>query len=85
MTLAQVVQMAKTWTSKWMKTKGGVFPQFAWQSGYGGFSVSPGDVPNCTQHIQSQEENHRKASFQEELRALLKEAGIAFDERYVWE
>jgi len=82
MTIAQLVQKAKTSSSKWMKAK---VPGFAWQAGYGAFSVSPNDVQAVVKYIQDQEQHHAKFSFQDELRRLLREAGIEPDERYLWD
>jgi REP element-mobilizing transposase RayT len=83
MTLAQVVEKTKTSTSKWLKTKG--LPDFAWQAGYGAFSIGANDIDRTVRYIQSQEEHHRKMSFQDELRALMAEAGLEMDERYAWD
>jgi putative transposase len=83
MTIAQFVEKVKTSTSKWLKTRG--VSEFAWQAGYGAFSIGASDTETTVRYIQNQEEHHRKVSFQEELRALLREAGIEFDERYVWD
>ena len=83
MTVAQLVEGLKTPTSKWMKTKG--VPGFAWQGGYGAFSVSASQRTVVVAYISEQEEHHRAVSFQDEFRALLKERGIAWDERYVWD
>jgi hypothetical protein len=58
---------------------------FHWQSGYGAFSVSSGDVEEVVEYITQQESHHRAASFQEEFRKLLDAHGIAYDERYVWD
>jgi putative transposase len=82
MTVAQVVEKAKTSTSKWAKTH---VPDFAWQAGYGAFSVSAGDVNRVTEYIRSQEAHHQKFSFQEEYRNLLLELGVDFDERFLWD
>lgn len=82
-TLAQVVEKTKTSSSKWLKTKGR--PDFAWQAGYGAFSVSQSQVCHVVAYIQRQEEHHRVVSFQDELRQLFADAGIDFDERYVWD
>lgn len=60
-------------------------PDFAWQAGHGLFSVTPSDLPRVTAYIASQEEHHRKVSFQDEFRQLMREQGIELDERYVWE
>ena len=58
---------------------------FAWQNGYGAFSVSESNVEAVTAYISDQAEHHRKLSYQEELRELLKRHRVAFDERYLWE
>jgi putative transposase len=36
-------------------------------------------------YIQKQAEHHRKFTFQEEVRELLKRHRVNFDERYVWD
>jgi REP element-mobilizing transposase RayT len=58
-------------------------PQFAWQEGYGAFSVSPTARPGVRRYIAHQEEHHRKKTFREELIEMLKHAGVAYEERYV--
>ena len=57
--------------------------KFAWQEGYGAFSVSRSDIDRVTQYIQNQEEHHRTRSFQEEYLEFLREAGIDFDPKYL--
>jgi REP element-mobilizing transposase RayT len=66
----------------WMK---GTVPAFAWQRGYGAFSVGPSDLKALRHYIETQEEHHRKHSFQDEFRALLKKYGVEYDEQYVWD
>lgn len=82
-TIAEVVEGLKTGSSKWLKTKG--IPDFAWQSGYGIFSVGNGDLDTVVSYIRNQTEHHAKVSFQDEFRRLLREEGLEFDERYVWD
>ena len=60
-------------------------PEFAWQGGYGAFSVSYSDLENVRRYIATQEERYRKMSFKEEFLALLVEHGLESDERYVWD
>lgn len=81
--LAQVIEKTKTSTSKWIKTKGPT--DFAWQAGYGAFSVGPAEADRIIAYIKGQEEHHRKVTFQDELRGLLQESGMEFDERYLWD
>jgi len=84
-TLAQVVEDVKKSSSKWVKTQGADLITFAWQSGYGGFSVSESNVPKVANYIRNQEEHHRVKTFQEEYREFLDKHKIKYDERYVWD
>ena len=84
-TLAQVVEDVKKSSSKWIKTQGPVLADFAWQAGYGAFSVSESNVPKVANYIRNQEEHHRVKTFQEEYREFLQKHQIEFDEQYVWD
>ena len=83
--IAQVVELVKTASSKWIKTKGPNYRGFHWQNGYGAFSVSESKAHEVKRYIQRQEEHHRKLTYQDEFRALCDEHGLAIDERYVWD
>ena len=83
-TLAQAVEDVKKSSSKWIKTQGAKFAQFAWQAGYGGFSVSESNVPKVANYIRNQEEHHRVKTFQEEYVAMLKRGMVAYEERFLW-
>ena len=61
------------------------YADFEWQGGYADFSVSQSNLEEVKQYIRGQEEHHRKMSFQEELRALLRKHEIEWDEEYVWD
>ena len=61
-----------------------LFPNFCgWQNGYASFTYSIDAKDNLIRYVLSQEEHHRKKGFIEELRELLKEHKIDFDERYL--
>lgn len=83
--LMKLLEVLKANSSKWIKTKGKMYRNFYWQDGYGAFSVDPADLDALVDYIQNQKEHHRKKTFQEEYRLLLKKYGIDFDERYVWD
>jgi REP element-mobilizing transposase RayT len=83
-TLADVVKESKVESSKWMKDTGQV-SEFAWQSGYGAFSVSASQVETVSAYIRNQEEHHKSRTFQDEFRKLLQHFNISYDERYVWD
>lgn len=59
--------------------------RFAWQSGYGVFSVSQSQLPALTAYVERQEEHHRLRTFQDEFVAALKKHGIEYDERYLFD
>jgi REP element-mobilizing transposase RayT len=83
--LKKIVEEVKKGSSKWMKSDGTGNAEFYWQNGYAAFSVSESNAPLVEKYIQSQEEHHRKMTFQDELRELFKRHRIEFDERYVWD
>jgi REP element-mobilizing transposase RayT len=83
--VSEVVEEIKTSTSKWIKTQGNEFSEFAWQSGYGAFAVSQSNVASVSDYIGKQQEHHRSTSFQQEYREFLVRHEIEFDERYVWD
>lgn len=84
-TIADLVSELKTSSSKWLKDKSPALSKFAWQRGYGNFSVGPRDLDALIAYIDGQEEHHRTRTFQEEYRNFLRNYGIEFDERYVWD
>jgi putative transposase len=83
--LMKLLEEIKSHSSKWIKTKGITFKNFYWQNGYGGFSVNPWDIDVVKRYISTQEEHHKKKTFQDEYRAFLKEYDIEYDEQYVWD
>ncbi len=58
--LVKVVEEVKRGSSKWIKTKGKEFASFAWQNGYGAFSVSSSMINTVSRYIANQEEHHRQ-------------------------
>jgi putative transposase len=86
-TVAEVVKELKRGSTVWLKTKSPALAlaEFAWQNGYGVFSIGQSQVEDVRAYIARQEEHHRKISFQEEFCRLLQRYEIAFDERYVWD
>jgi hypothetical protein len=82
---AEMVKEVKRGFSLWMKTKSPGLHDFAWQNGYGIFSIGFSQVEAVKNYIAEQQEHHRKISFQDELRELLRRYEIEFEERYLWD
>lgn len=75
---AEAILVVKGDSSKWMG-KG-----FAWQKGYGSFSVSKSLVPTVIRYIENQERHHKKMTFEEEFIAFLEKHGVEYDPKYVF-
>jgi putative transposase len=83
--VAELVEQLKSSSSKWTKAQSPDLSKFAWQRGYGAFSVGPADLDKLIRYIDNQETHHRKQTFQEEFRVFLNKYGIECDERYLWD
>ena len=84
-TQADWVKELKRVSNLWLKEQGRTYADFQWQGGYADFSVSPSNLERVKKYIANQEEHHRKVTFQDELRALLRKHNVDWDERYVWD
>ena len=84
--VADLVRDLKRASSRWAKdTEGGV-ADFAWQAGYGGFSISPTHVDALVEYIADQWRHHHQGeTFQDEFRRLCAKYGLEIDERYCWD
>jgi len=79
--LSETVRTLKCNSSRWLReTK----PLFAWQEGYGAFSVSPSQLPRVKRYIANQAEHHRRRTFEDEFTAMLEAANIHFREDQVF-
>ncbi|MDR3226724.1 MAG: transposase [Prevotellaceae bacterium] len=82
--LSKLVEEIKRKSSRWIKTKGLLYENFAWQGGYAVFSVSSSIHDKTKRYIERQEQHHNKMNFNEEYLLFLKEYKIEYDERYLW-
>ena len=82
--LSDVVRSIKANASRWIHQAFPSQKSFAWQSGYGAFTVSESQAQHVHRYIQAQEMHHRKTTFEEEFIALLMAHGISFDPNYIW-
>jgi putative transposase len=80
-----MIKEVKRGSSIWLKTKNPDLHDFAWQNGYGMFSVGFSQIAAVQKYILNQQEHHQKHSFQDEFRSLLNRYEIGFDERFLWD
>lgn len=83
-TIAHVVEEMKRNSSRWIKTLSPHYEKFAWQGGYGVFSVSQSQVNTVINYIKNQAQHHKKQSFEKEYIKFLQLHKIEYDERYVF-
>ena len=82
---AEMVKEMKRSSSLWIKSRCSEERDFAWQHGYGIFSIGYSQLEDVRRYIAEQEQHHAKVTFQEEFRRLLERYDVAFDEAYVWD
>jgi putative transposase len=82
LSVAKLLNVLKSNSSKWMNENG---RSFAWQRGYGSFSVSASNLKAVTKYIETQEEHHRKWSFEQEFLSLLKKHNVQYDPEHVFD
>ena len=85
LSIADLIETLKTTSSKWLKTQSPGLAAFAWQRGYGCFSVGPSDLESLCEYIDRQEEHHKRRTFQEEFRMFLEKYHVEYNEAYVWD
>jgi len=81
--VATAMREVKSGSSRWMHETCAM-PEFAWQEGYGAFSIGYSQIEATVQYIAGQAEHHRRRDFQAEFLAILKKHRIEYDPRYVW-
>lgn len=80
LSVEEAVQLLKGESSHWVNEQNLVGGKFAWQRGYGAFSVSQSGLSGVCNYIATQEEHHRRLSFSEELKALVGKYGLTWRE-----
>ena len=81
LSVAKAIQLLKGNSSKWIHE---TFPKqtdFAWQEGYGAFSIGVSGIEATVKYIRNQEEHHKHRTFREEVAAMLRKHGLDYDER----
>ncbi len=85
LTVSKLLEEIKKSSSIWVKKQDDQLRLFAWQAGYGAFSVGTSQVPVLMNYIDNQLEHHHSSTFKEEFLNFLNRYGIEYDERYLWD
>jgi len=82
--ISDMMRFVKGDSSEWINKEKFTPHKFHWQDGYGAFSNSKSQVDSVVKYIANQQEHHKKITFLDEYTDMLKKAGIAYDERYIF-
>ena len=83
-TVSKLLEEIKKSSSKWIKERDPRCDEFAWQGGYGAFSLGQSQLATVIQYIERQKEHHEKRTFKEEFIELLQKYKVDYDERHMW-
>ena len=83
MSVSKFMETIKSSSSKWCHQTFSE-KEFAWQEGYGAFTVSKSNEGQVIEYIRRQQEHHRKKNFQDEFLDFLRVNGVEYDEKYIW-
>lgn len=75
------VRELKASSSGWVKREKGM--NFAWQNGYGAYSVSATNLDKVKNYILNQKAHHENYDFKTEYLELLTKSGTPYDEQYL--
>lgn len=84
-TIADFVSTVKSNSSRWVHETFANRKGFAWQEGYGAFSVSKSEEQRVMNYIANQKQHHEKHGFKDEFRRFLEKYEVDYDERYLWD
>lgn len=83
--IADVVKNVKASSSHFIKSLGNHYRNFAWQEGYGAFSIGKSHLDRAIRYVSNQEQHHKARIYQEEFLEFLKLYDVEYDERYLWD
>jgi REP element-mobilizing transposase RayT len=83
--VSDMLRFIKSNSSGWVNETIKPRTKFAWQPGYGAFTVSHSQKPTLRRYIQTQEQHHQTKSFQDEFIQILVAHEIEYDPKFVFE
>ena len=82
--LSNLMQEVKRDSSEWINQQRLVMGRFSWQEGYGAFSYSKSHIAQVAKYIEEQEEHHKKRTFIDEYKKILKDFDLEYNEQYIF-
>jgi REP-associated tyrosine transposase len=82
--LSDIMRKLKANSSHWVNSNFQLQCKFAWQEGYGAFSVSKSSIKDVLKYVVNQEEHHKTMTFKEEFIKLLEKHEVEYEKKYIW-
>ena len=82
--LSNLIQEVKRDSSEWINRQCLTMGRFSWQEGYCAFSYSKSHIMQVAKYIERQEEHHKKKTFIDEYKQILKDFDLEYDEKYIF-
>ncbi len=82
--MSDFMRIIKSESSEWINKEKFTRNKFHWQDGYGAFSYSRSQIDKVVKYILNQQEHHKKITFLDEYRKLLRAFNVEYDERYIF-
>jgi putative transposase len=83
--ISDLIRDIKRSSALYINERLNTYLKFSWQEGYGAFTVGYRDLDRVYKYILNQEAHHSSNSFKNEYMILLKDEGIEFDPKYLYE
>jgi putative transposase len=83
--VSKAMRLVKANSTRWVHETFPNMAGFAWQTGYGAFSVSASHLEKVEAYLSRQVEHHRKLTFKEEFVTFLERYRVEYDERFLWD
>lgn len=83
--ISEMMRLVKGDSSEFINLHKFTQRKFHWQDGYGAFSNSHSQIDGVVKYILNQKEHHRKKTFREEYLGMLKDYGIEYNEKYIFQ
>jgi len=82
--LSELIQIIKSNSSKWINESNFTMGRFEWQEGFGGFTYSKSHITAVVKYIAEQKEHHKKTTFLDEYRKILKLYSVDYRDEYIF-
>ncbi len=83
LSVSKAIQLVKGNSSKWIHETFPLLRKFAWQEGYGAFTIGVSGIEETCAYIRDQEEHHRTKTYRDEVIVFLQRHRLPFNDAMI--